>query len=107
MNRRTSGPAAPVIALPDVLRFLNDQRLRATYGAVAQVLQIPAVAIGGHLGDRRPEASWVVSSDTGLPTGYSESECHPDLFANSEIVRTANDLLLRLAVWRKQQPNAI
>lgn len=92
--------ATDPVALPEVLRCLNDLHVRATYSAVAEVSGIPATVLGGHLGERRAEASWVVSSDTGLPTGYTETDWHPSLFASTEVIRTGTELALRLSVWR-------
>ena len=43
-----------------ILDALNREKIRATYGAVADVLGIPAGSVGQILGMRRPEASWVV-----------------------------------------------
>ena len=88
------------MTLVDVLRFLNEARVRATYGAVSTVLGVPPQAIGALLGDRRPEASWVVNTETGLPTGYEQTEWHPDLMATSAVIRTGNELTLRIALWR-------
>jgi hypothetical protein len=96
----TRKPATDSVALPEILRCLNDLGVRATYGAVAELSGIPANFLGGHLGERRAEASWVVSSDTGLPTGYTETDWHPSLFANTEVIRTATELAMRLSVWR-------
>jgi hypothetical protein len=97
---RATAPAAGDLTLADVLRFLNEARVRATYGAVATVLGVPPRALGALLGDRRPEASWVVNGETGLPTGYEQTEWHPDLLASSAIIRASNELTLRIALWR-------
>lgn len=88
--------------LDDLLRFLNGAKVRATYGAVAAVLGVPAPSLGALLGARRPEASWVVNADTMLPTGYDQSDWHPDLLADATVIRTGNELTLRLALWRSR-----
>jgi hypothetical protein len=91
----------PVSAnLEDILQFLNEARTRATYGAVATVLGAPARSLGAMIGTRRPEASWVVNGETGLPAGYEQADWHPDLLATSEVIRTGHELTLRLALWR-------
>ena len=41
---------------------------------------------------RDPLHSWVVSAQTGLPTGYGPDETHTDLLANERVLRTADDL---------------
>jgi len=87
----------------DVLGFLNDERTRATYGAVAGVLGVPARSVGAMLGARRPEASWVVNDMTGLPTDYEQADWHPDLLVNSGVIRTAHELTLRLMLWRARR----
>lgn len=87
-------------SLEEILRFLNDTRLRATDGAVASVLGLSAQSLGTMLGARRPEASWVVNSETGLPTGYEQVDWHADLLTEGRIIRTGNELTLRLALWR-------
>lgn len=93
---RQSGDAT----LDEVLTFLNDEEIRATYGAVAGVLGVAPVGIGQLLGTRRPEASWIVGADTSLPAGYEQSEWHPSLLRRAEFIRTAHELRLRLSLWR-------
>lgn len=75
-----------------ILGYLNQAKLRATYGAVAGVLGVNVRSVGNYLGNRRPEASWVVKESTGLPTGYLPTEYHPDLLAKKSIIKTANVL---------------
>lgn len=96
---RASARAADV-SLADILQMLNDARTRATYAAVASVLGVPPQSMGALLGDRRPEASWVVNGETGVPTGYEQSDWHPDLLAAPDIIRSGHELTLRLALWR-------
>jgi hypothetical protein len=77
--------------LSEVLRFLNHEKIRATYGAVAEVLNVIPRSIGTRLGHRRPEASWVVSAKDGLPTDYHRSEMHPQLFRTPEVIDTGKN----------------
>jgi hypothetical protein len=86
--------------LDDVLTFLNEEQIRATYGAVGEVIGVSARALGAHLGPHRPEASWVVSPENGLPTDYTQTEWHPALLSRGEIISTAHALVLRLAIRR-------
>jgi hypothetical protein len=116
-KRRWSMPPArqlaPTIAsgssgftLDDIVRCLNDQQVRATYGAVAQVAGGLAQSIGARLGGaagRRPEASWVVNAATGLPTGYQRSEMHPALNHRAEVLHTGEQLRRRLQRWKTEQ----
>jgi hypothetical protein len=90
-----SGAGGPSLA--DILRFLNDAQIRATYGAVAEVLGVVPRSLGALLGDRRPEASWIVAGANGLPTGYSQDEWHPALLNRGEIIGSGRELLLRMA----------
>jgi len=101
-NKAGRSPSARTVAidtsLTDILSFLNDTRRRATYGAVASVLGVPPRSMGAMLGARRPEASWVVNADTGLPTDYEQSDWHPDLLASSDVIRTGRQLTLQLTL---------
>jgi predicted RNase H-like nuclease len=81
------------MAIDDVLRALNEHKIRATYGAVGQYLGVPAIAVSRLLGARRPEASWVVSAKSGRPTGYGLHECHRDLQSSPDILRSGEQLL--------------
>src|SRR5262249_27637835 len=73
------------VTLEEILRFLNDTKVRATYGAVAEVLGVVPRSMSARLGPHRPEASWIVSGENGLPTDYSEDEWHPELLSRGEI----------------------
>jgi hypothetical protein len=101
-NSRSAVQAAAAAAadVDEVVRFLNDERTRATYGAVASVLGVPVRSVGGMLGGRRQEASWIVNDATGLPTDYEQTEWHPELMATAQVIRTGTELTLRLSAWR-------
>ncbi len=81
------------MTIDHILAVLNKQKVRATYGAVGQVLGIFPRNVGKLLGQRRPEASWIVSAATDKPIGYSPSECHKDLFSKPAVLRTGESLL--------------
>lgn len=68
------------------LDYLNENKVRATYAAVQSYLGVKKVAWKKILGPNRPYASWVVNKKTGKPTGYDESELHPDLQENPLII---------------------
>jgi hypothetical protein len=77
--------------IDNILDALNAQRQRATYGAVAAVLnQSPRDLMRGR--ERGPRCSWVVSKETGMPTGYKPDQIHPDLEHRAEILSTRADL---------------
>src|SRR3954462_6340309 len=75
-----------------ILRCLNARQVRATYGSVAGLVGGVPIGIGARLGERRAEASWVVNGDTGLPTGYRDSEMHPNLRSTPRIIQTPEEL---------------
>lgn len=91
------------MTVDQVLAVLNRHKVRATYGAVAQVLGISARNVGNRLGKRRPEASWVVNAKTGKPSGYLPHECHKDLYSNSTILRTGAQVQALFAESSKGQ----
>jgi hypothetical protein len=82
--------------LEKFVAFLERNKIRATYAAVAEAADVPPRSVGGLLGDRSQRASWVVNASTGEPTGYAENEEHPDLRVNKEIIRTGDDLIRRM-----------
>jgi hypothetical protein len=86
----------------EVLLFLNHEKVRATYGAVAECIGVIPQAMGERLGERTPEASWVVSAEDGRPTGYADSEMHPDLFRSKEVIADASELRERIVDWRRK-----
>lgn len=75
--------------LDEILRFLNEQQIRATYGAVAAVLGVIPQSFGARLGPRHIAASWIVNAQSGLPTGYQPREMHPAT-ASSSPARNSN-----------------
>jgi hypothetical protein len=82
----------------------HEAQVRATYGAVAELVGGIARGIGARLTvlySRSPEASWVVSAETGMPTGYALSERHPALLNKSEIIRSGRELEQRMTRWQR------
>jgi hypothetical protein len=99
-SRRRTFASLSDANLDEIIRFLNDERVRVTYGAVAAMLGVPPRGLGSRLGSHRIEVSWIVNAETGLPTDYNRHEIHPDLFSKAEIIRTGSELVLRIAAWR-------
>ena len=60
--------------LNQILDYLNKVKTRTTYGVVAELLGVIPQSVGQHLGEKRPEVSWVVNGTTKEPTGYSEAD---------------------------------
>ena len=108
MPRQTHTTAATSRAatreLQDIVRFLNEAQVRATYGAVAELVGGIARGIGARLTalySRSPEASWVVSAESGMPSGYVSSERHPGLLNKTEIISSGRELEQRMARWQR------
>jgi len=80
-----------ILTLDTVLDTLEQTRQRATYGAVAKLLgKTPRTLMRGR--ERGPRHSWVVSRNSGLPTGYDESLLHPELALNAHIIDSREEL---------------
>ena len=84
------------LSLERALNFLNESKIRATYEAIGQYMNIPTQSVGGELGRKRPFASWVVSKATGKPTGYSSRECDLDLEVNDKIIENGEELKFQM-----------
>jgi len=89
--------------LDEILRFLNEEQIRATYGAVAAVLGVIPQSIGARLGPRHIAASWIVNSESGLPTGYRAKEIHQALFSKNSIIKSGEELQRQMTAWRKRK----
>lgn len=80
--------------IDDILEALNAENIRATYKAVGEVLGVdPRNVAPRFLGNRRPAASWVVASSTGMPTGYLKANCHKELTSNPRVIDSKEELL--------------
>lgn len=80
------------VVLINIIEVLNKYKIRATYSAVAQAIGCASRAVGAQLGEREPSKSWIVGSRTGLPIGYSPSQCHPELRSKMTIIRSGDKL---------------
>jgi hypothetical protein len=70
---------------------LDHFRQRATYGAVASVVNRSP----RNLMDKRsrgPRDSWVVSRKDGMPTGYAPEQVHPEIKSRETILATGSQL---------------
>ena len=75
-----------------ILDCLNRERIRCTYSAVADVIGGAARGVGQRLEAKGPRNSWIVNKATGEPTGYYDSQKHPDLHRNPRIITTGEEL---------------
>ena len=101
-DKSKSRSAAASTSLEEILTFLNDEQVRATYGAVAELLGVNPRSMGILLGPRRPEASWIVGAENGLPADYDQAEWHPALLSRGEIITSGRALLLRMTIRRRR-----
>jgi len=73
------------ITLDSIIEQLDRFHQRATYGAVAAVVDTsPRSLMAGR--ERNPRSSWVVSRQTGVPTGYAEDQIHPFLMERETVL---------------------
>ena len=94
------------MTLDEILDCLNENRIRATYGAVGDVLGKPARVVGNMLGPRTPRASWVVSAEDHEPYGYGDgrNQAHPDLYHTEHVITSGRELHELLAGRRVEPP---
>jgi hypothetical protein len=82
--------------MDQILDALDRSHQRATYGAVAAVLdRPPRTLMQGR--DRDQRHSWVVSRKNGEPTGYDPSLLHPALRERPEVIDSKEALANWLA----------
>lgn len=77
--------------LDSIIEQLDSYHQRATYGAVAALVDSsPRSLMSGR--DRDPRSSWIVSRQTGQPTGYSEEQMHGSLRERDVVLSTPDSL---------------
>ena len=92
----TAGLAAETPTIDSILDQLNEFHQRATYGAVAGVVNSsPRSLMTGR--ERDPRSSWVVRRETGLPTGYTDEQKHTALAEREKIIGSPDALRAWLA----------
>ena len=79
------------MTIETILDYLNAVPVRATFGAVGEVLGVRPQAVSRLLGARRPEASWIVNGSTGEPTGYTAEQVDPRL-PGTHVIRSGDEL---------------
>ncbi len=86
----------PSQSLDDILRVLDRHQRRATYSAVAALVdQTPRLLMHGK--PRAPGNSWIVSKSTGRPSGYNDADIHPKLLVKEKVLTTREELASWLA----------
>ena len=87
----TASIAAPEHTLDAILDQLNAYHQRATYGAVAGVVNSsPRSLMSGRERDER--SSFIVSRETGEPSGYKEEQKHPALTERERVLSSPEEL---------------
>ena len=87
----TASVAAPEFTLESILDQLNQYHQRATYGAVAGVVNSsPRSLMVGR--ERNQRSSWVVSRESGHPSGYSDEQKHNALTEKERILASPEEL---------------
>ncbi|MDQ3081325.1 MAG: hypothetical protein M3R07_03830 [Gemmatimonadota bacterium] len=77
--------------LDSIIEQLDRFHQRATYGAVAAIVdKSPRSLMSGR--ERNPRSSWIVSRESGAPSGYSEEQLHPALEERENILSTPGAL---------------
>jgi hypothetical protein len=78
-------------SIDSIIDQLDRFRQRATYGAVAAVLnRAPRNLMSGR--SRSQRESWIVSRNDGMPTGYQPEQVHPDIKSRERILNSAKEL---------------
>ena len=75
-----------------ILAVLGREKIRCTYGALADYIGANAKDVSVYLAPKRAEASWIVSKKTKLPTGYEAFQLHPDLESKAEVIESKEAL---------------
>lgn len=82
--------------IDSILEQLDAFHQRATYGAVAGALELsPRSLMTGRERDQR--SSWIVSRQSGQPTGYAPDQIHPELTSRDRVLNNADELRAWLA----------
>ncbi len=91
-----SEQATSAYTIDSIVDQLDRFHQRATYGAVASVVN----RAPRNLMDKRtrgPRDSWVVSRQTGMPSGYAPEQIHAEIKARETVLSTGEELEAWLA----------
>ncbi len=87
----TASVAVSDHTLDSIIDQLNEYHQRATYGAVAGVVNSsPRSLMSGR--DRDQRSSWIVSRQDGQPSGYTEEQRHDSLTERERIISSPEEL---------------
>ena len=79
-------------SIDSIIDQLDRYRQRATYGAVAAVLNRPPRNLMSG-GARSQRESWIVSRNDGMPTGYQPDQVHPEIKSRDQILKSGPELV--------------
>ena len=87
----TATAAPPGFTVDSILEQLERFHQRATYGAVAAVVNSsPRSLMKGR--ERSPRSSWIVNRESGEPSGYPDEQIHTSLKERDQILDNAESL---------------
>jgi hypothetical protein len=87
----------PEFTMDQIIDALDRGHQRATYSAVAALLDMPPrLLMQGRERDQRH--SWVVSRRSGAPTGYTQDQTHPSLLEKPTVLDSREELVQWLEV---------
>jgi hypothetical protein len=78
--------------MDQILDALDASHQRATYSAVAALLDCPPRTLMQGC-ERDQRHSWVVSRRNGEPTGYTAEQTHPALLERSAVLDSKDELV--------------
>jgi hypothetical protein len=79
-------------SLDSIIDTLDRHHQRATYGAIAALLGTSQRSLMQRK-TKHARNSWVVNKETHLPTDYAESEMHPALLSNLDVLESEEELI--------------
>jgi hypothetical protein len=79
-----------------LLDYINEVKTRCTYNAAAKALGVTTPTFKKLIGERRPEISWFVGSETEEPAGYTDEQKHSELYRTKRIIKSAEVLTRNL-----------
>lgn len=92
--------------LEQILDFLNEREMRATYCAVGEVIGLTPRRVANLLTERTVRNSWVVNAKSLLPTDYEAEQMHPRLERTSLVIQSGSALERGLKVWAAEDKQA-
>ena len=80
----------------EIIERLAKHRQRATYGALAGMIDRQAIGVMNGL-PKDKKNSWIVAKKNGLPTGFNTEDIDSHLLNSSKVIKSPDEL----AAWLK------